>query len=511
MAQNLTEDFVDLGSRCLSPNSTTELALNHIEGRLDVRAFVVVLQEGFPVEVIEVKHSTPQPVKFVMAVLLSCGIGLEGDIGRATYRLDCVEITLDRVSLVSRDLVDGEGLGGLVDQSGKLDIVGGCVGRGLNAGDDMGLDPAHDMRLNPILHTAFLAPLVVKPSGVGAGGEARRVNGKVGLNRPQRGGALLDEGLEQGRQFGVFKVTEGTGEGRRLGDQPIGFRFSQVGHKASAGHCGIDLGGDAEHDIGQWQPRSPEPVFGLLDAIAEVSEQGDKMLLLVGLSLVVGRPLLGAGHFDRLGVDRAAVWPGLPLYYELDGVNMLARQSPLLEVGAGAKRLAVVEVYDISPVARLGRDFPAQFVFLYFARVGYYQPSLYSCVHFSTPQLSLLCAYYTIQCIVLSIVFMSIFKKFICFSVLTSPYTVWYNRPMLDKLNDIQTRLAQLQEKGWTLAALADELGVTPNAVEKWKAGDRYPHLEKPVFDSLDRLTKLKRVPKKRRYQKSQKLQLPRE
>ena len=75
-------------------------------------------------------------------------------------------------------------------------------------------------------------------------------------------------------------------------------------------------------------------------------------------------------------------------------------------------------------------------------------------------------------------------------------------------MNDMQTRIAKLQEKGWTLAALADELGVTPNAVEKWKAGDRYPRLEKPVLDALDRLAKLKRIPKKRRYQKGRKTQV---
>lgn len=38
-------------------------------------------------------------------------------------------------------------------------------------------------------------------------------------------------------------------------------------------------------------------------------------------------------------------------------------------------------------------------------------------------------------------------------------------------MNEAQTKIAELQEKGWTLAALADELGVTVNAVEKWKAG----------------------------------------
>ena len=63
-----------------------------------------------------------------------------------------------------------------------------------------------------------------------------------------------------------------------------------------------------------------------------------------------------------------------------------------------------------------------------------------------------------------------------------------------------QNRIAQLQEKGWTLAALADELDVTVNAVEKWKAGDRKPSNAKAVLVLLDQLTRRKRIPKKRRY-----------
>lgn len=68
-------------------------------------------------------------------------------------------------------------------------------------------------------------------------------------------------------------------------------------------------------------------------------------------------------------------------------------------------------------------------------------------------------------------------------------------------MNDIQDRIAQLQEKGWTLASLADELGVTTNAVEKWKAGDRQPSNAKAVLMLLSRLAGRKRIPKKRRYQ----------
>jgi transcriptional regulator with XRE-family HTH domain len=67
-------------------------------------------------------------------------------------------------------------------------------------------------------------------------------------------------------------------------------------------------------------------------------------------------------------------------------------------------------------------------------------------------------------------------------------------------MNDIQSKLAELQQKGWTLASLADELGLTSNALEKWKAGDRYPSNAKAVLALLDELLKRRRIPLKRRY-----------
>ncbi|MBI4332927.1 MAG: Crp/Fnr family transcriptional regulator [Chloroflexi bacterium] len=62
-------------------------------------------------------------------------------------------------------------------------------------------------------------------------------------------------------------------------------------------------------------------------------------------------------------------------------------------------------------------------------------------------------------------------------------------------MNDIQTSIARLQAKGWTIAALADELDLTANAVEKWKAGDRHPANRKATLALLDRLARKKRVP----------------
>ncbi len=70
-------------------------------------------------------------------------------------------------------------------------------------------------------------------------------------------------------------------------------------------------------------------------------------------------------------------------------------------------------------------------------------------------------------------------------------------------MNDIQLRIVQLQEKGWTLAAIARGLNVTVNAVEKWKAGNRYPANSKAILMLLESLSNKKRIPKKKRYTSS--------
>jgi hypothetical protein len=334
------------------------------------------------------------------------------------------------------------------------------------------------------------------------GGEASRVNGEVCLNRTQRCGRLLDKSLKQRRQFGLFKVVEDAIIGRGFDHKPLSLQGLKVYHCPSTGDGGIDLTASTYDNIRQQMiaPSSPYLLW-LFYAPAQSTQKFGKPFLFMGLSLVVGRPLLRAGHFNRLGVYRAAVWPCLSLDYELNSVYVLAGQPPLLEVGAGAERRPVVEVDDITAIARLGRHFPAQLVLFYLTCVGYYHPSFYSCVHLGLPYLSLFYAYYTIQCIALSRGKPPICKNSLVYSLLTSPYRVWYNPNMgNEQPNEVQTRLAQLQEKGWTLAALADELEITTNAVEKWKAGDRTPSNLKATLAFLDKLLERKRIPKRRRY-----------
>jgi len=60
--------------------------------------------------------------------------------------------------------------------------------------------------------------------------------------------------------------------------------------------------------------------------------------------------------------------------------------------------------------------------------------------------------------------------------------------------------LGELQEKGWTLAAIADELGVAANTVVRWHSGDRYPANSAGVKVILGQLLLRRRVPKRKRY-----------
>ena len=67
-------------------------------------------------------------------------------------------------------------------------------------------------------------------------------------------------------------------------------------------------------------------------------------------------------------------------------------------------------------------------------------------------------------------------------------------------MNDVQERLTQLRARGWTLASLADELGMSRRGIGGWQSGERYPENVKAVLMALDALLKRRRIPKLRRH-----------
>ena len=73
-----------------------------------------------------------------------------------------------------------------------------------------------------------------------------------------------------------------------------------------------------------------------------------------------------------------------------------------------------------------------------------------------------------------------------------------YNKGM----TDVQGTITALRQKGWTLAALADELEVDYDTVARWERGTRSPANAVGVKMALAQLMKRRRIPRRRRYTK---------
>lgn len=385
MTQNLAEHLIDLSDWGFRPNRTAEFSFYHREDGFNVRPLMVMLQEGFPIEVVEMPHSIPETVKLMMVVAHASGIDLEGNEGSSAYGLDGAKASPVRVCLVRRDLIDGECLGGIVDQTRELHIISRLVWSGLYASNNVGGDTAHQMSLNPCLFCAFLAVFMVEPASIGGGGKARRINGEVSLYRPQWTGTLLNQAFKQWRQFGILQITECTVIVGCFSDKSVNLRFFQCGGDTPTRHCGVAFKRETENHVSEWEPWPTKPIFRLLNALAQVTQQANKVFLLVSLRLVVSRPFLCAGHLNRLSEGSVTIWFNLSLNNVFYRMDMFARLVSSLKIWASAKWLAVVKAYNITSIARLGGYFPAQLVLRNLASFCYQQSSFLSRIHLNTP------------------------------------------------------------------------------------------------------------------------------
>ena len=67
---------------------------------------------------------------------------------------------------------------------------------------------------------------------------------------------------------------------------------------------------------------------------------------------------------------------------------------------------------------------------------------------------------------------------------------------------EVQARIANLEQKGWTLINIARELGLKAVTIESWKSGSRSPSNLQLVMNKLIELEKKKRIPPKKFYGK---------
>ena len=66
-------------------------------------------------------------------------------------------------------------------------------------------------------------------------------------------------------------------------------------------------------------------------------------------------------------------------------------------------------------------------------------------------------------------------------------------------MTKVQQVLKELKSKGWTLAAISDELEVHRDSVVGWEAGRHSPNHQKLVLAALKILLRKQKVPKRRR------------
>ncbi len=66
-------------------------------------------------------------------------------------------------------------------------------------------------------------------------------------------------------------------------------------------------------------------------------------------------------------------------------------------------------------------------------------------------------------------------------------------------MNEVQSMLKELNDKGWTDAAIADELEVSHMTVFRWQKGLRSAQNSRSVLYSLNALLERKRIPKRKR------------
>lgn len=116
---------------------------------------------------------------------------------------DSPQVLTAQVCLVRRHCAHGEVVRRLRHQAGERRGVVDIGLGDLHSRHDLGVDPAHDMGFEEPGRLLFLAPFVVEPASMTAGGKAAGIGGEVDFNGPQRQGALLDQGLQNRRNGGV--------------------------------------------------------------------------------------------------------------------------------------------------------------------------------------------------------------------------------------------------------------------------------------------------------------------
>jgi phosphoribosylaminoimidazole synthetase len=76
-------------------------------------------------------------------------------------------------------------------------------------------------------------------------------------------------------------------------------------------------------------------------------------------------------------------------------------------------------------------------------------------------------------------------------------------RCTIRSMDDIQRMIEELMGRGWTIAAISDELGVSRDTVSRWRSGTHPPQSPRLVILGMERLLRRRRIPKRKRYKRN--------
>jgi len=399
MTEHLAQRLVDHRHVGLTPKAISKLPLHHTESGLHIATLVVVLQELIALEHEVVVHLAPRstPIASVM--------GREGDERNGSNAGDSLRVFPSCIALISRNLRDAKVVCRRIDHCRQQRRVVRMAVVNLDSRDDVGLDSAHEMALDPIVLFPNLPVLVVKPAGETRRCKAGRIHRKINLYRLERQTALRDERLENRCQAGILKVVEDRVIVRGLGDKSFALCVPKIGHKASPGNSRIDLECRAKYGIGQGQTRATGFAnMRLRDGAAQVVKQRLEFVFLVRLGgivrgpvLRVGRGLLRDREMFRNGCSAVRVF--FPRRDIGHSVDVLAHHPAKFIIWTGTRRRLMPDVDNVSPLASLRRNNPTCSGVANSSSLGKFNASLLSGFHhFATLILLLQCSYNVARC-----------------------------------------------------------------------------------------------------------------
>ena len=365
VTEDLAKSLVHHRRVVFASEGIPELPLDHLEGRLDIRAPMIVGQKFISPQAEVLEHLVPCTRNSIFWL----AVGLEGDKRGRPGLGNGVDVLTAEVSLVRRDFLHREVLRGRVQKRREKGSIVLLAVRDLGGGDDVGLSAAHQVGLEPCTPGAFLSPFVLNPPGEPGSAEAGHIDGEAPLNCRQGKTRLRDEVLEDCGHLGFLEDVEDAVVVGNLTDESPGMSFPEITHEAATGDGAVDFERSRKEGI-RYRDRlaarfSPD---GFRNAAPEVSQQDLELVLLVDLGVVVGWPVLRVGPLgglrdadafpNGLGAVSVAFFNGY-----LNGHDVLAEDPASVEVRAGAAGRPV-EANGVGAAFALRRDDPLPFLLL---------------------------------------------------------------------------------------------------------------------------------------------------